>query len=122
MRVRDAYRPETITVGVDEPLATAARLMSEENIGALAVVGGEAIGIISERDIVRAVTDAVDLFATPVHAYASFDVYTADLEDDTSDVAYQMLHSGIRHLPVVEQDKVIGMVSMRDVLAVEAWA
>jgi CBS domain-containing protein len=119
MRIQDAYRPETITVGADESLMTAAYLLTDEQVGALAVIGAERIGIISERDIVHAVANGVDLLTERVRSYASFDVYTAELDDDPSDVAYQMLQSGIRHRPVIQHNRFIGMVSMRDVLALE---
>jgi CBS domain-containing protein len=57
-----------------------------------------------------------------VSAHASFRPETADVEEDSSDVAGRMLDLGIRHLPVTAgDDQLVGMVSMRDLLAVEAW-
>jgi CBS domain-containing protein len=56
-----------------------------------------------------------------VSAHASFRPETADVEEDSRDVARRMLELGVRHLPVTAEGQLVGMVSMRDLLAVEAW-
>lgn len=88
----------------------------------LAVLDGNMIvGIISERDIVRAVAEHEDVRTVTSATYASRQVQTAELAEDTRDVARRMLDTGIRHLPVVQGRIVVGMISIRDLLAVETW-
>jgi CBS domain-containing protein len=125
MNLKDIYRPDTVTIDVDDDLAAAARRMELAQVGALAVVGeaGQLVGIFTERDLVRATARAA---ANPadvlVSAHTSFRPETADVEEDSRDVARRMLELGVRHLPVtVGDDQLVGMVSMRDLLAVEAW-
>jgi signal-transduction protein with cAMP-binding, CBS, and nucleotidyltransferase domain len=71
---------------------------------------------------VRAAAAGADLDSTSVRDVASFELRTADMDDDTVDVAHVMLDHGIRHMSVVEAGRYVGIVSMRDVLAIEARA
>jgi CBS domain-containing protein len=124
MKLKDIYRPDTVTIDVDDDLATAARRMELARVGALAVVdeAGQLVGIFTERDLVRATARAANPADVLVSAHTSFRPETADVEEDSSDVARRMLELGVRHLPVtVGDDQLVGMVSMRDLLAVEAW-
>lgn len=123
MRIEDLYVPEARTCRAADVLPDAARQMAAAEVGALAVVDDaqNLIGIISERDLVRALARERDPGSVPVEAYASSAVETATLEEDSSAVAHRMLDAGIRHLPVVEDGRVLGMLSMRDLLAFETW-
>ena len=58
---------------------------------------------------------------TPVAAYASFGVHTANPQEDTAVIADRMLNLEIHHIPVTRDGTVLGMVSMRDLLAFETW-
>lgn len=124
MKLKDVYRPDAVAVDLGDDLATAARRMELARVGALAVVdeGGRLVGILTERDLVRATARAA---AHPagvlVSAHASFGPETAGVEEDSRDVARRMLELGVRHLPVTAGDRLVGMVSMRYLLAVEAW-
>lgn len=98
--------------------------MESTQIGVLAVVdeAGRLVGIFTERDLVRAIARGAHPADVWVSAHASFRPETADVEEDSRDVARRMLELGVRHLPVtVGDDRLVGMVSMRDLLAVEAW-
>lgn len=125
MKLKDIYRPDTVTIDVDDDLAAAARRMEQAQVGALAVVdeAGQLVGIFTERDLVRATARAAAHPASVrVSAHASFRPETADVEEDSRDVARRMLELEVRHLPVTAgDDQLVGMVSMRDLLAVEAW-
>ena len=124
MKRKDIYRPDTVTIDVDDDLATAARRMELAQVGALAVVdeAGKLVGIFTERDLVRATARTANPADVLVSAHTSFRPETADVEEDSSDVARRMLELGARHLPVtVGDDQLVGMVSMRDLLAVAAW-
>ncbi|GAA4827790.1 CBS domain-containing protein [Saccharopolyspora rosea] len=122
MRVEEAYRPGTLTCEAGSTLEAVATRMHREQVGVLAVLEADRIvGIISERDLVRAIAEQADLPTTPVTRYATKRLETAEFGEDTRDVARRMLNAGVRHLPVLRGGLVVGVVSMRDLLAVEAW-
>lgn len=122
MLVEKAYRPRALTCAATDPLQVVARKMTTENVGALAVLDGDLIvGIVSERDLTRALAVEANLHEVTATTYASHEVKTAKLTDDTTDVARSMLDAGIRHVPVVHDNIVVGVISMRDLLAVETW-
>jgi CBS domain-containing protein len=120
MKVEDACRPGVFTVDVDDSLEVAAHRMNQAQLGALAVVDGHRlVGIVTERGLVRAIARAADPADVPVAASSP---HTANVEQDARAVVQRMLVLGVRHLPVTSRDgQLIGMVSMRDLLAVEAW-
>ncbi|MEV0665855.1 cyclic nucleotide-binding/CBS domain-containing protein [Actinomadura luteofluorescens] len=123
MRVSNVYRPTVFTCRADEPLADVARRMIEREVGALAVLDGERVaGIITERDLAGALASSPDPASQEAAGYASTRVETAALDEDARDVALRMLEAGIRHLPVDDHGRLVGMVSMRDLLALETWA
>lgn len=123
MLISEVYRPLLVTCDATDPLPAVAQKMADEQVGALAVVDGDDIvGIISERDVTRAVASEADPRAVTASQYASSKLEVALLNDDVHRVAQRMLEAGVRHLPVMEDSELIGMISMRDVLAVETWA
>jgi CBS domain-containing protein len=122
MRIANVYRPTVFGCRSDERLQAIAGRMVEKQVGALAVLDGEQVtGIITERDLVRALASGADPASTPAIDCASTQVYTAQVEEDSREVARRMLEAGIRHLPVEEEGRMVGMVSTRDLLAVESW-
>ncbi len=122
MQVSNVYRPQLLTCKADDRLSAVAQKMVDEQVGALAVVDdGEIFGIISERDVTRAVANETDPRAVTASQYATTELEVATLNDDTYRIAQLMLEAGVRHLPVVHDHELIGMVSMRDLLAVETW-
>lgn len=122
MQVSDVYQPQLVTCQADDRLTDAARLMADEVVGALLVVEDRRVlGILSERDVTRAVATETDLATVTARQYASTGLKVATLDDDTERIAERMIEAGIRHLPVVEDHELVGMVSMRDLLAVETW-
>jgi len=123
MKVSDMYRPEVYTCDVDDPLLKAARRMSKEGVGVLAVLDhGRLAGVVSERDVVAAVAAGADVNVATAGDHASRDVQACTADDDSAELAHRMLAAGIRHMPVVRDGQLIGIVSMRDLLAVEVWA
>ncbi|GAA4069836.1 MULTISPECIES: CBS domain-containing protein [Actinomadura] len=123
MLISNVYRPMIFNCQAVERLAEAARRMEEHKVGALAVLDGERVaGIITERDLVRALASSADPASERVAAYASTQIKTASLGEDSGEVARRMLEAGIRHLPVDDHGRLVGMVSMRDLLTLETWA
>ncbi len=107
-----------ITIRPDQSLQDAVDLLAEQNVGALIVVGesGRPLGIISERDIVREASRSEDFLAQPVSRVMTSDLITVSPEDDVEPVIQIMMTRHIRHLPVIDQQRLIGVVSIRDVL------
>jgi CBS domain-containing protein len=118
MKVEAIYRPELFTVGVDDSIAEAASSMQYNEVSALPVFDkGLFVGIITERDIVRAVAEETDPQETSVGEYMTQDPASISPETSLDEAADRMLQMGVRHLPVVVGSDVIGMVSVRDLLA-----
>jgi CBS domain-containing protein len=122
MKVRSVFHPAVACLGPGASLSEAASLMRAGEFGSIAIYEGDRLaGILTETDLVRAVADHRDPASTTVSEYMSLDPVTAGLDEDSMEVAERMVSNGFRHLPVVEQGRLIGMVSARDLLQVEAW-
>ena len=107
----------TVTVRPDQSIREALELLAHYNIGALvAVEGDRPVGILSERDIVREAAHNERFFARPVADLMTRGVITGQPHDDLLSVANTMTERRIRHLPVVDQDRLVGMVSIGDVV------
>lgn len=108
-----------VTVEPERTLSDAARILSERRIGALLVVDGRqpVTGIISERDIVRAVAEhGVDALQEPVSRFMTKDVLTCTGETSINDVMEMMTERKFRHVPVVEHESLVGIISIGDVV------
>jgi CBS domain-containing protein len=115
--VDDIYRPGAITAAADDSLEQTATRLQDKDISALVIMDGVRLGgIITERDIVRAVADRRHLADATAGEYMTSTPATVELDTPLADVARTMLAYGIRHLPVVVAGEVIGMVSARDLL------
>lgn len=118
MKIRKLYRTGLATVEAGESLVGAAERLAANEIGALAVLmDGKLVGVISERDLVSSMADAVDPSEAQVADYMTPGPMTADCDDDSDEVANRMLDAGIRHMPVIDGDNPAGMVSLRDLVA-----
>ena len=106
-----ATTPET-------PVAAAATGMVDANVGSAVVMQGPfLVGILTERDVLRAAASGEDLSASPVSAWMSPDPQSASPDTSAEDAAQIMLLNGFRHLPVLEGRTVCGVVSLRDLFA-----
>lgn len=122
MLISDVYRPQLLTCWAADRLPIVAQAMSDERVGALAVVDdARVVGIISERDVTRAVAEEMNPTIVTASQYATTQLEVALLNDDTHQIARRMLEAGVRHLPVMRDHELVGMVSMRDLLAVDTW-
>ena len=101
-----------------EAIAQVAQRMVERDLGAVLVLdGGRLVGIMTERDIMRAVARGLHGDAV-VGDYMSKDPETIEPDDTMQHAAVLMIHGGFRHLPVVERDSVVGILSIRDLIRV----
>jgi CBS domain-containing protein len=123
MKVGTLCSTEMISVEVTDTLVEAAEKMARNHVGALAVLEeGELVGIISEADLVTAIAEDASLARTPVDEYMTEGAITLTSGDDAGIAARRMVEHGIGHLPVLDHDSVIGMLSKGDLLAVGAVA
>jgi len=121
MKVKDVYRPRIPTCTPAANLHDVALAMQRVGTGIVAVVNeGRLDGVISERDLVRALAAGADPATATAQAYASSDVITASLGEDISVVGRRMVDGDVRRLPVVAPSgELVGVVSMRDLFIVE---
>ena len=106
-----------VTVRPEQSIREALGLLDRHNIGALIAVQGESpVGILSERDIVREAARNERFFTLTVADLMTRDVITGQPHDDLLTVAHTMTERRIRHLPVVDKDRLVGMVSIGDVV------
>jgi len=106
------------SIGPDAPVLEAVRLMSEKHVGALLVMNGQQlVGIVSERDYARKIVlmgrSSSD---TPVKTIMSSPVVTVSSDDSLDACMRLVTEKRIRHLPVIERDKVVGVVSIGDIV------
>jgi CBS domain-containing protein len=109
---------ELLSAAPDELISHAVRRMVERGVGAVVVLEGERLeGILTERDILRAVAAGLAEDAR-VRDWMTRHPETIEASDDTDHAASLMIHGGFRHLPVLEEGKVAGIVSIRDLMRV----
>ena len=114
--VVDLMTADVVSVAPEDTLGEAAAKMTEKGIGAVVVSDfGRVIGILSERDIMRAVADRIHSSEARVREWMTADPITATTETSVEEAGRTMLENGFRHLPVVEGERAIGMLSIRDV-------
>jgi CBS domain-containing protein len=114
--VSDVMSKGLLTVEASATLVEAASQMDERRVGAALVVdGGRLAGILTERDLLRAVARGAVADAN-VDAWMTRDPETIDPDEPTGRAAAIMIHGGFRHLPVVEGRELIGIVSIRDLM------
>jgi len=123
MHVRQILRfkgsDRVLTIRPDATVAEAAKILSECRIGSLVVStdGRRVEGIISERDIVREMGKrGVGAFDERVHEMMTQKVETCVADDQAVEVLTKMTEGRFRHLPVVENDEMIGLISIGDVV------
>lgn len=122
MRITAIAHRGVVGIQGTAPLADAAVLMLSEDVGALVVYEGrEFVGILTERDVVRAFAEAGDRSNPAVVDYMTPDPAVVTPSDDSAEVAVRMVKLGVRHLPIVEHGEPVGMVSARDLLSLESW-
>lgn len=122
MQVRDAMTKPVLVVGPEHTIRQAARLMSTRRVGSAVVIDpdGAGIGIMTERDVLNAVGRGLDIDTERVAAHITWDVVYAGPEWTLDEAATAMMRGGFRHLVVIENDEVLGIISVRDIL--RAWA
>jgi CBS domain-containing protein len=114
----ESKAPEVFAIGPDQPVLDAIKLMADKRIGAVLVMQtGKLVGILSERDYARKIVlQGRSSATTPVRDIMTSDVISVGL-NDTADHCMQLVTDRrIRHLPVLEGDAVLGVVSIGDLV------
>jgi CBS domain-containing protein len=122
MRVRDAMSTVVLTIGPNHSLRDAARLMSARKVGAAAVLDPDSngVGILTERDLLHAVGAGQDPDVEMAGAHLTSELVFAAPEWTLDQAAEAMVRGGFRHLIVLDDGEVAGIVSVRDI--VRAWS
>ena len=120
VKVRDLPPGPLLSVEPETKLADVARLMRTDDSDSVAGMSeGRLVGIITERDLVRAIADGVDPRQARADLVMTADPATVDADEDVAVVAVKMMKLGVRHLPVVNKaGKPVGLVSARNLVAI----
>ena len=114
----DVMRTEFITVAPEDTLGEVAERMTGLNVGSVVVKDfGKLIGILTERDLLKAMAARVHSSEARVRQFMTENPITASPEMDCEEAQRVMLEKGFRHLPVMEGENVVGVVSLRRVVA-----
>jgi len=121
VQVRDVMTEATVTESPSDSLRSAAERMWRQQTGSLLITdGGRLTGIITERDVLRAVALGADPDRSTVDEVMTAQVFTVPPDMPLQEAAREMATRWIRHLPIVEGDQLLGVVSMRDVTGIFA--
>ena len=120
MHIRDVMTPNPRFVSPDDSIQNAARIMRDEDTGVVPVCdNGRAVGIITDRDIVvRALAEDGQL-NRPVRDFATSGIISATPDMSTRDAAHLMSEHQVRRLPVLDGDRLVGIVSIGDLAVKE---
>ena len=115
--MRDGF---LFTLQRDTTVADACRMMAAHNVGIVAVLDGERLcGVFSERDVARRVVDRrLDPTRTRLEEVMTSELVVADADEDYQSAMNKMDQANIRHLPVVSGDRLLSMLSIRDLMRV----
>ncbi len=122
LKIKDFKYRVVVTIGPNETISAAIQKLVEHDRGSLPVCNdkGELVGIITERDIVRKCFARSEAFANiKIQDVMSKQIAIGNPEDDLDYAISVMKQKRIRHLPIVDNQEVVGMISMRDLIGVQ---
>ena len=111
-----------VTTTTDKSLLDIAKLLQQHGIGCIVIVGDDdkIAGIVSERDLIRAIGQAgLEVLEAPVSNFMTKTVITAREADTVDQLMTEMTTRRFRHMPVVEKDRLIGLVSIGDLVKIQ---
>lgn len=116
--IESKTRQDVVTIQATSTMREAVDLLVRENIGALVVLDGERpVGIVSERDVLRQVARQGAAFLQyPVSEVMTRDIVIAHAAQEVEDAMYTMTDRHIRHLPVMEHGRLVGLISIGDLV------
>jgi CBS domain-containing protein len=115
MQIRDIMHTDVKAASPEDTFADVAALLHDNAISSVVVMDGDRLaGIVTERDLVNLVADGKDPRTTKVSERMTRDLDTVDPRTDIAEAAEHMARLRIRHLPVVDEGKLVGIISIRD--------
>jgi CBS domain-containing protein len=118
MQLSEVMRPDFIAVAPEDTLGETAQKLVDAKTGAAVVIDfGRLIGIISERDLLKAMAGRVHTSDARVREWMTGEPIVASPDTPVEEAAQTMLDNNFRHLPVVEGDRVVGVASLRRLVA-----
>ena len=117
MQVRDIMTTEVVTVGPHYNVADVASLMIARRIGSVIVLEEERVlGILTERDILKVIGAGEDPKTVAAHEALTDDLFTVGPDASVDEAAREMTRARVRHLPVISDEGLIGIISIRDLV------
>ncbi|HVD10415.1 MAG TPA: CBS domain-containing protein [Gaiellaceae bacterium] len=117
MTLGDFMSREVLSVAPEDTIGEAAQLMADANVGSSVVLEhGRLIGILTERDLLRAMAQRVHPSEARVREWMTAEPMAVSESTTADEAARLMVENGFRHLPVVDGDRTLGVVSLRDVM------
>src|SRR5439155_2138370 len=117
--VSDLMTPDVLTATPSETIADDSRRMSERKVGSVVVVDGDRpVGILTERDMIKIAASGTDTSIAKVSEWMTENPDTVDPDVDVDDAFNRLNEHGYRHMPVVEDGKLVGIVSLRDLVRI----
>jgi CBS domain-containing protein len=118
--IRDVMRTDFVTAAPEDTLGETAEKMVDRGVGAAAVRDyGRLIGIITERDLMKAIAGRVHTSEARVREWMTDEPVTAEPDMDVDEAATIMVGNNFRHLPVCEGEQIVGMLSLRRAVAAQ---
>jgi len=115
MQIADIMKPDVKSTSPGDTFANVARLLHDNAISSVVVMDGDRLaGIVTERDLVNLVAEGLDPRTTKVGDRMSTNLDTVEPRSDIAEAAEHMARLRIRHLPVVDKGKLVGIISIRD--------
>ena len=122
-QLAEVMRRDYISAAPEDTLGEVAQQMVDLNVGAAVVKDfGRLIGILTERDLMKAMAGRVHTSEARVREWMTANPITASPDTSVDEAAQTMIENGFRHLPVVERDEVVGVVSLRRAVAAQIGA
>lgn len=110
---------DVVSVSLQTSVKEAAKLLNEKHIGCVIVVdGNESVkGVVSERDIMKCIVDqGAEIFEKPVSEIMPSELFVCDLDSSVEALIFDVTEHRIRHLPVMDGDRMVGLASVGDLL------
>ena len=119
--VEESMSSHVLTVGPDETLERGAQAMMERRVGSAMVVrGSDFVGIVTERDVLRAVAHGRVPWSTRIEEVMTADPICVPPQTEIAEAIRVMIEGGFRHLPIVKEGQLLGLVSLRELLKASA--
>jgi CBS domain-containing protein len=117
MTIGDFMSRNVLSVAPEDTIGEAAQLMADANVGSSVVLEhGRLIGILTERDLLRAMAQRVHPSEARVREWMTAEPVAVSESTSADEAARLMVENGFRHLPVVDGERTLGVVSLRDVM------